>query len=76
MMIPSHFMIQSRQQVWSSAEVTNLARTSLAWWAAVFGFANAQPSTDQARCLALTDHQPNWIQTKLATKQEVKPVAY
>ncbi len=36
--------------VWSPAPSPNLSESSLARWAAVSGFASAQPSTDRARC--------------------------
>ncbi len=36
--------------VWSPASAPNLSKSSLARRAAVSGFANAQPSTDRARC--------------------------
>ncbi len=42
---------------WPPALSPNLSESSLAWWAAISGFASAHPSTDRVRC-ACADNPP------------------
>ncbi len=58
---------QATSLVSSHASLPNLSESSQARWAAVSSFASAQPSTYPSRALVLTAHQPDWIQTNLAT---------
>ncbi len=66
---PSHFMIQTRQQVWSTAELPNLSETSMAGrlWGrlqrarSVEAWALAKPETAPI--------EPNFL-TNLETKQD------
>ncbi len=61
---PSHFTIQSSQQVRPTAECCR--KSSLAAWAAVSGFGSAQPSTDRARSGSARPQivpANNWIPT-------------
>ncbi len=60
-------MIQSRHRFGLAASSPNLSESSLARWAAVSGFASAQPSFWLAMP-ALAAHPPNWIQTNFATR--------